>query len=324
MPKVTVAMPLYNDELYIAEAVCSILDQTLADLELLVINDGSTDRSAEIVGNFSDRRIRLVDNGANLGRAQSRNRALDLANGEFLAWMDADDISDPERLALQVAFLEQAPDLVVCSTPMELFQNKTGVIGQILTADEIIAQTVFSPVAFNGPSCLRLDSIRDLGIRFDPKLKRAEDFGFMADLFVGKRARAGILPKALYKCRYFERPTTREFHAQAVREHVFPALGIEPDAGLADLHTDIILDYPHMVIRKHGFASLLAWLDRIYRHGQCLGSSIQACLLEFICELLGHLVGPEYREQLFRLWPRTLMGKAIARPALARRLARGR
>src|SRR4051794_29608800 len=116
MPKVTVLLAVYNGERYLREAIDSILGQTFQDFEFLIINDGSTDSTREIILSYHDPRIRLVDNEDNIGQTRSLNRGLALAAGQFVARQDADDISEPERLASQVAFLEIHPEVVLLGT----------------------------------------------------------------------------------------------------------------------------------------------------------------------------------------------------------------
>ncbi len=109
VPKVTVLMPVYNGGKYLREAIDSILDQTFRDFELLIINDGSTDDSCEIVESYGDNRIRLVSNPGNIGLIATLNRGIELAMGKYIARMDCDDICLPERLARQVEHLDQHP-----------------------------------------------------------------------------------------------------------------------------------------------------------------------------------------------------------------------
>ena len=109
-PKVTVVIPVYNREKYLGIAVDSILSQTFPDFELLVIDDGSIDRSIDVVLSHSDPRIRLVCNNTNLGVSTTRNKGIQLARGEYLAFLDSDDWAHPERLAKQTAFLDNHPD----------------------------------------------------------------------------------------------------------------------------------------------------------------------------------------------------------------------
>ena len=114
-PKVSVLMPVYNGEHYLREAVESILDQTFTDFEFIIVDDGSTDNTWQILQSYaaSEPRIVLVRNETNVRVARSLNKGLGLARGEYIARMDADDVSLPERLAKQVAFLDESPDVGV-------------------------------------------------------------------------------------------------------------------------------------------------------------------------------------------------------------------
>lgn len=109
-------MAVYNGQKYLAEAVDSILNQTFTNFEFLIINDGSTDNSREIILSFDDPRIRIVDNPDNIGLARSLNRGLQLAQGELIARQDADDISYPNRIEQQFRFLEMHPEVILLGT----------------------------------------------------------------------------------------------------------------------------------------------------------------------------------------------------------------
>ena len=122
-PKITVLMPLFNGERYVREALESILGQTFADFEFLIIDDGSTDDSAAIVESYGDPRIRLVDNGTNLGVTTTLNRGIELARGEYIARMDCDDISLPTRLDEQLTYLERNPDCAMVAIPVLLIDE---------------------------------------------------------------------------------------------------------------------------------------------------------------------------------------------------------
>jgi glycosyltransferase involved in cell wall biosynthesis len=115
-PKVTVLMCVFNGEQYIQASIQSILDQTFSDFELLILDDGSTDRSVEIIQGFSDPRIRFYQNPENMGLTYSRNRCLELAEGSYIAVQDADDIALSTRFAQQVALLDAEPDIGLVGT----------------------------------------------------------------------------------------------------------------------------------------------------------------------------------------------------------------
>lgn len=116
-PLVTVLMPVYNGEKYLSESIDSILDQTFLDYEFIIINDGSTDGTSEILRNYSlkDKRIKL-HHQSNQGVISALNKGLELARGKYIARMDADDVSLPDRFAKQVDFLETHPEVGVLGT----------------------------------------------------------------------------------------------------------------------------------------------------------------------------------------------------------------
>lgn len=105
-PMVTVLMSVYNGEKFLEEAIESILNQTFSDFEFLIINDGSTDNSVKIIESFEDSRIMLINNEKNLKLIASLNKGVSLAKGKYIARMDCDDISMPDRLEKEVKFLE--------------------------------------------------------------------------------------------------------------------------------------------------------------------------------------------------------------------------
>ncbi len=119
-PRVSVVMPVYNGERYLREAVESILNQTFSDFEFIIIDDGSSDISADIVRSFRDERIRF-NQQENQGLAATLNRGIEVARGEYIARQDQDDISLPERLAKQVKYLDSHPECGMVGTWAEIY-----------------------------------------------------------------------------------------------------------------------------------------------------------------------------------------------------------
>lgn len=115
-PTISVVMPVYNGEKYLREAIDSIINQTFGDFEFLIINDGSTDKSDEIIRSYNDSRIVYLQNDGNKGLVFTLNYGISKAKGEFIARMDADDISAPTRFENQVKALEANPDIGICGT----------------------------------------------------------------------------------------------------------------------------------------------------------------------------------------------------------------
>lgn len=185
MPKVTVLMPVYNREKYLREAIDSILSQTFTDFEFLIVDDGSTDNSLEIVNSYPDSRIRLIRNLANLGISESLNIGLSESLGDYVARMDSDDISLPNRLQKQIEFLNQNPDITVLGSHMN-FINMHGqnlehlnyLPSYSLAHQEIVYAMLYS-IPFAHPSVIfkRLEVLKIGGYRFLKELENgSEDY----------------------------------------------------------------------------------------------------------------------------------------------------
>jgi len=134
-PKVTVLMSVYNGERYLKEAVDSILRQTFEDFEFLIINDGCSYKATEIINSYNDSRMRIINNQKNIGLSKSLNKGLAIARGNYIARMDADDISLPGRLAKQVNFLETHQDVDVLGSAVQIIgdDEKPSIICQFPT-----------------------------------------------------------------------------------------------------------------------------------------------------------------------------------------------
>ncbi len=124
-PLVSVLMPAYNSELYIAEAIQSILNQTYQNIELIIFDDGSSDKTRQVIEGFTDPRIIKVLSDQNYGVVRARNEMIDRANGKYIALMDADDIADPSRLEKQINILE-AGEYDLCGSAQWVLDEGTG------------------------------------------------------------------------------------------------------------------------------------------------------------------------------------------------------
>ncbi|MCS6824874.1 MAG: glycosyltransferase [Cytophagales bacterium] len=128
-PTVSVLMCVFNGEKYLKEAMDSILCQTFTDFEFIIIDDNSTDRSVDMIRSYTDRRIRLFRNEENIGLTKSLNKGIELARGKYIARMDADDISLPDRLAVQVQFMEENPQVSLVATHIALIDTEGAIKG---------------------------------------------------------------------------------------------------------------------------------------------------------------------------------------------------
>jgi glycosyltransferase involved in cell wall biosynthesis len=157
-PLISVILPVYNNELYVAEALNSILNQTYKNIEIICINDGSTDKSGEILNSFADK-ITLINNPKNEGIAASRNNGIARATGTFLAFMDGDDIWGKNKLEIQMQEFTSHPelDILLCSMtcfispelPEEIKKLRhcpQGIIPGFLSAAAVVKTDVFHAV----------------------------------------------------------------------------------------------------------------------------------------------------------------------------------
>lgn len=122
---VSVVMTAYNEEHYITQSINSILKQSYRNLELILINDGSTDRTAEIIQSFSDPRIIFINHKENKNQAIRANEGVSLAKGKYIARLDADDISLPDRLEKQVKYLEAHTEISILGGQISIWDENS-------------------------------------------------------------------------------------------------------------------------------------------------------------------------------------------------------
>lgn len=199
-PKVSVLMPVYNAAPHLREAMDSIFGQTFADFEFLIINDGSTDTSEEIIQSYQDPRIVYKKNDKNRGLVDTLNRGIDLAQGEYIARMDADDISLPERFARQVAFMDTHPDLGACGTTYQFFGDSNQI--EVRPADYKRAFTLLAstPSLGHPTSMIRKQVLDTHAIRYESTYGYAADYALWVR--ISQVSRLCSLPEPLLRYRW--------------------------------------------------------------------------------------------------------------------------
>jgi len=205
-------MPVHNGAGYLGDAIRSILAQTHKDFELLIIDDGSTDGSVGVINEFSDPRIRLERNPVNLGLIATLNRGLELARGEFIARMDADDISLPERLACQLELMRTRPQLGVCGTYYEQFGARRAAVIDLPTSHREIRESLLHTGCTLGhPTVMiRREVLVRTGLRYDPEFAHAEDYRLWSELIWCTEF--ANLPKILLRYRIHPSQVSRVHH----------------------------------------------------------------------------------------------------------------
>lgn len=171
-------MPVYNGEKFLRDAVESILNQTFSDFELIVINDGSSDSSANIITSYTDPRIVFINNDSNMGLPYVRNQGVDASRGEYIAWLDCDDTSMPDRLEKQVRLLDDDPQIGVCGAWVKIIGAGSEQITQHPTDPEYIrASLLFYNCLANSTVMMRAVCTREIGVRFDLSHQLSQDYG---------------------------------------------------------------------------------------------------------------------------------------------------
>ena len=208
IPTVSVVMPVYNVEAYVAEAIDSVLAQTYPDFELIIVDDGGSDRSMEIVRAYEDRRIRIITQ-ANRGLAGARNTGIIAARGEYIALLDSDDRWLPEKLALHVIHLAHNPDVGVSFSPSRFIDcdGRPMRLAQTPKLDGIEAADIFcrNPVGNGSAPVIRRAALETVAFAhpndpsrvcyFDASLRQSEDIEMWLRLAVAGGVRfVGIAP----------------------------------------------------------------------------------------------------------------------------------
>jgi glycosyltransferase involved in cell wall biosynthesis len=203
LPLVSVLMPVWNGEAFLAEAIDSVLAQTLSSFELIVVNDGSLDRTGEIVARYEqmDGRVRSCSQ-QNQGASVALNQGLMLATGKYVARLDADDVCLPDRLARQVELLERDPNLLIVGSAYYLIDEA----GQQIDVYQHPGDdtSIRWKMLFHNPFCcssvtFRAEVLRRYGMRYDPHAVPAEDFDMWSRLL--EHGRGANLPDPLLKYR---------------------------------------------------------------------------------------------------------------------------
>jgi len=224
-PLVSIALSMHNAAATIESAIRSLLAQSFVDWELIVLDDGSSDRSVELVQAFADDRIQVHSDGRQVGLATRLNQAIDLAHGRYIARMDADDVAYPERLARQVEFLEAHADVDVLGAGMMVFEGDgtpVGVFPSRATHEEICARP-YSGFYLPHPSWIgKREWFKRW--RYDPACRKAQDqdlllraystsrFAALPELLVGYRQDALAIRKSVLGRYYFSRAIFRVAH----------------------------------------------------------------------------------------------------------------
>jgi glycosyltransferase involved in cell wall biosynthesis len=258
MPRVSVVMPAYNAVHFIGQAVASVFSQTFDDFELIVVNDGSNDDTLDILADYQDERLHVLHNDIRVGIATSLNRGIAVATGDYIARMDADDITLPTRFAQQVALLDAHPTIGFVATahrnithdgqlyPMPTMPDKTAL--------SMHWTLLWTAGVAHDSVMLRRSLFGRNGIWYDPACEGAEDFDLWARLL--HHVEPAFIAQPLLHVRVHPQSSSRtrllmsrQAHERIMRRELTAFLGrhVSPEATTAlaqlSLHPDKTTTY---------------------------------------------------------------------------------
>lgn len=242
-PLVTVLMAVYNGEAYLGEAIESILRQTYSFYEFIIIDDASTDSSRRLAKSYQDPRICVVTNPCNLRLAASLNRGISLARGKYIVRMDADDISHPDRLEKQVAFMEENRDVGVSGSWLYCFGDKKQLWDYPLTPGMIKSNLLFYNQLGHPTVIMRREAMLKNGLFYNPRFRESEDYELWSRCL--EHFSLANLPEVLLLYRWHKsqasqaRLAEQRYYHSLVCGRMLKHLGIIPTPEEMELHLKI-------------------------------------------------------------------------------------
>lgn len=215
-PLVSVLMPCYNAMPFLTEALDSIINQTYSNLEIICINDGSTDETGQILEEYAkhDNRIKVVHNQQNIQLIRSLNKGIDLATGEFIARMDADDISELNRIEIQLNYLIQNVNIDIISTSLTTISEEGAIIGEEVVRQTSPLSCLYSSFFFvpfhHGPMMVKTAVFKENHFLDKPHVLHTEDYELFSRL-LAQGIKVQNLKEKLYKVRINSKSVSRKY-----------------------------------------------------------------------------------------------------------------
>ncbi|MBL0126385.1 MAG: glycosyltransferase family 2 protein [Flavobacteriales bacterium] len=261
--KVSVVVPVFNKAPFLRECFESILSQSFADFELIVVDDQSTDTSMEVVASFRDDRIRTLRTERNVGPAGAAQRAMDVAQGEYIIRVDADDINMPDRFARQIAYMDRNPGLGASGGHLACFGTETGTWRFPVGTDKCRAEVLFGNPIAQPTAIMRASVLRKGGLRFGDDWPRiGEDWMLWARVL--QHADMDNMDVPLVHYRRGEQNSTfgsrRSGYREVILHDVFRVFGIPLSDTQADLQLVGLRSFKEPPTRAT-VRSFREWLD---------------------------------------------------------------
>ncbi len=269
LPQVSVVMPVYNGEKYLREAIESILDQSYKNIELVIINDGSSDSSKSIILSYKDPRILYLENKINSGIVYTRNKGLGSANGKYIATLDCDDIAFPDRIERQVYFLEKNADYGMCGSFYNIMDGdgNSGKKIQMPTGNrDILTYLLLGNCFCNSTVMIRSEIAREL--RYKENFYLAEDYELW--LRISEQTKLAILPfyGAYYRVHGGNITVSKMddmfFLVKKLNAEILMNARIDFSEKELDIHANWINGNYLFFNEKHSLSALSSWIYKFY------------------------------------------------------------
>lgn len=284
-PKISVIMPSYNKGEYIKLSIESILNQSMKDFELIIIDDCSSDDSIDIISSFSDKRIRFFKNEKNIGMAATRNKGVRLARGSYVALLDADDISSVYRLQHEADFLDDNPEIGIvygeCQEIDQYGRNGSLYISALHNPEYIRAMLCWKCVIPNGSTMYKKDVALSNGICYKDNMMGMDDYLFWVEMSSVTNIK-GISETMLY-WRNYRGNTTGKMLNDRRRKNIFAQIqrnaleinGFKLSDDEYDAYSGVMVENPHTSNSAVELDKLYAVLLNLIRQSRKMNKSTE-------------------------------------------------
>jgi glycosyltransferase involved in cell wall biosynthesis len=265
-------MPVFNGGRFLRESIESVLRQTFSDFEFLIVNDGSTDSSRDIILSYDDPRLRLIENSKNLGVTKSLNRGLELAQGDFVARQDADDISHPKRFEKQLAYLNEHPEVAVLGSEARYVDEHGRQLQSFLWSRPLSEMSIRWTCMFESPFIhssvmVRSNILKDKCGGYDSNYLKSQDHELWTRIVYDHVCRN--LPEPLIEFRIHSHSLSSNFTIENIESFVAThnraiqfGLGRPAPQGWADLWTRV--NNPCLYSRELDVGRIAKSIDEMY------------------------------------------------------------
>jgi glycosyltransferase involved in cell wall biosynthesis len=249
-PLVSVLMPVYNDGSYLDDAINSVLNQSYTNFELIIVNDGSTDNTEEIINKYKNEKVQYFVNPSNIKLIKTLNKGVDLCTGKYIARMDADDICLPNRIEKQVDFLEKNTEYVLvggqCVKINDQGERLKGTSNLSCCHDEILADLLFKSCPIVHPLVMiRRNILQEFSPVFDEEYLHAEDYDLWFRL--AEKGKLANLTSVLLQYRVHSNQVTSQYN-KANRDSTFKIKAKYLSQYFPHLKKDIIENYVYSTV----------------------------------------------------------------------------